>query len=375
MYYSWVISVFSRILILQDVLMKKIVFFIESLEGGGAEKSLTELVENMDRTKYDITVITVSNNEMYATRVNRVCHLHSLVKTCKPERFFHYNLNRLLYRFINTMPRRILHKIIIGNGYDIEVACCEGFTTRLIASSTNKNSNKIAFVHTDMENNHWTGDYYESFEEEINCYKKFTCISCVSQSVAAAFRNTFGIVDTVVVNHNPINNDAIKTMAQESLILDPLDCPQIISIGRLSAVKSFDRLLRVAKQLKEEDYRFRLLILGKGEKEEELAQYITENNLSEYVKLIGFQPNPYQYILNSDFFVCSSLAEGFNTAVVECIVLGKPIITTNCSGMKDAFGGKKCGIICENSEEALLEAIRNTLDNPRRFAKLWISCH
>lgn len=344
--------------------MKKIVFFIECLEGGGAEKALTELVENMDKNKYDITVVTESNGEVYTARVASACNLRYLAKKCGPERLLHYNFNRLIYRFINTAPRKLLHKIIIGNKYDVEVACCEGFATRLIANSTNKNSKKVAFVHTDMQNNYWTGVHYNNFEEERDCYKKFDAISCVSESVADAFRKTFGMTDPVVVNHNPINTNDIKTKAREPLISAVPDCPQIISVGRLCAVKAFDRLLRIAKQLKEEGYKFNLQILGKGEQELELEQYIFDNDLSGCVRLIGFQANPYPYIVNADFFVCSSLAEGFNTAVVECIVLGTPVITTDCSGMKDAFGEKECGIICENSEEALLEAIRTVLDNP-----------
>lgn len=354
--------------------MKKIVFFIECLEGGGAEKALTELVENMDKNNYDITVVTESNGEMYTARVASASNLRYLVKKCNPERFFHYNLNRLLYRFINTAPRKLLHKIIIGNKYDIEVACCEGFATRLIANSTNKNSKKVAFVHTDMQNNHWTGIHYKNFEEELSCYNKFDTISCVSESVAEAFRKTFGMTDPVVVNHNPINTNDIIAKAQEPLISLVPDCPQLIGVGRLCAVKAFDRLLRIAKQLKEEGYKFNLQILGKGEKEQELEQYIIENGLSSCVRLIGFQPNPYPYIVNADFFVCSSLAEGFNTAVVECIVLETPVITTDCAGMKDAFGKKECGIICKNSEDALLEAIRNVLDNPHCLNEFSSNC-
>lgn len=344
--------------------MKKVVFFIESLDGGGAERSLTELVENMDKDKYDITVITQSNGDVYTQRVRTACHLRSLVQKCEPEKILHYNINRLIFLFINTAPRKVLHRIIIGNRYDVEVACCEGFATKLIANSTNKNSKRIAFVHTDMQNNRWTGIHYKNAEEELDCYKKFDAISCVCESVAAAFRHTFDISQPVVVNHNPIHAAAIKNKAQEHVIPIHPGCPQIISIGRLSGVKSFDRLLRITKRLKEDGYLFHLSILGKGEKEAELEQYIVENELSTYVRLIGFQPNPYKYILHSDFLVCSSLAEGFNTVVAESIVLGKPVVTTDCSGMKEAFGEKQCGIICENTEEALLEAIKGVLDNP-----------
>ena len=354
--------------------MKKVVFFIESLEGGGAEKSLTELVENMDKSKFDITVVTESNDEVYTQRVQSACNLRYLVKKCSPERFFHYTLNRLIYRFINTVPQKILHKIIIGNRYDIEVACCEGFATKLIANSTNRSSKKIAFVHTDMQNNHWTTIHYESLEEELNCYKTFDSISCVSETVAQAFNATFGITDTVFVNHNPINAKMINEKAKEQVNLEPIYNLRLITAGRLTAVKAFDRLLRIAKRLKADGYHFQLLILGKGNKENELKEYIAENDLSDCIKLIGFQPNPYSFIAISDFFVCSSLAEGFSTVAVESIILGKPVVTTDCSGMTELFGGTECGIICENKEEALFASIKYVLDNPYCLIKYSSNC-
>jgi glycosyltransferase involved in cell wall biosynthesis len=355
--------------------MKKIIFFIESLEGGGAEKSLTELVETLDKNKFDITVITESNSEVYTQRVRDACKLKCLTKKCSRKNILRYNFNRLVFRFINTAPKRIVHRLLIGNRYDVEISYCEGIATKLIASSNNKSSKKIAFVHTDMQNNHWSAIHYKGLEEEMDCYKKFNSISCVSESVAVAFRHTFGTTKPVLVNHNPINIDAIKIKAQEPVVKNTADYTRIITVGRLTAVKAFDRLLRIAKQLKEDGYLFELLILGKGEQEQALKQYINENNLSDCVKLLGFQPNPYKFIAKSDFFVCSSLAEGFNTAVVECIVLETPVITTDCSGMKDAFGENSCGIICENNEDALLHAIKNVIDNPDSLLAFSNSCY
>lgn len=344
--------------------MKKLVFFIESLEGGGAERSLTELVENIDRDKFSITVITETDSEIYTERVKSACNLRCLTIKGNRKNYISYNYNRLIYKFINTAPRKIAYKVLIGNKYDVEIAYCEGFATKLIAASSNKKSKKIAFVHTDMQNNHWSQIHYADLETEKDCYAKFDTISCVSQTVASAFNRTFGMVEKTVVCYNPVHSDLIKKQSEELLDIAPFNGLRMVTLGRLSRVKAFDRLFSVAKKLANCGYTFELLVLGAGEKEAELNHFLVENDLTGYIKLLGFRSNPYKYIAASDFFVCSSFAEGFSTAAAECIVLGKPIVTTDCSGMSELFGGYECGIICKNSEDALFDALKSVFDNP-----------
>ena len=132
----------------------------------------------------------------------------------------------------------------------------------------------------------------------------------------------------------------------------------------MTQVKGYDRLVRICAKLRDMGYDFSVAVLGKGEEEENIKKLISENSLDERIKLFGFQENPHKFIKNSDIFVCSSYAEGYSTAVSEAVILGVPVITTECSGMREIFGGEDCGIICENSDEALLEAMKKVLDEP-----------
>ncbi len=349
--------------------MKKVIFFIESLEGGGAEKSLTELVENLNKSDFDITVVTESDNEVYTQRVRSVCNLRCLTKKCDRQNHLRYNWNRIVFRLINTAPKKLVHRLLIGNRFDVEIAYCEGLATKLIAASGNNKSKKIAFVHTDMQTNHWSKIHFDNLESERNAYNRFDVISCVSKTAETAFVKTFGLADKTTVCYNPIDFALIQLRAKEFTEMPAYEGLRMITLGRLTAVKAFDRLLRIASILKEEGRKFELIILGKGEKEPELKQYVVENDLGDCVKLLGFQLNPYKYIAVSDFFVCSSLAEGFSTAAAECVMLGKPVITTDCSGMVELFGGYECGIISKNSEEALLAALKSIFNNPGCLSK------
>lgn len=100
------------------------------------------------------------------------------------------------------------------------------------------------------------------------------------------------------------------------------------------------------------------------QEEKNIKEYIKENNLEKNIMLLGYQKNPYKYIKKSDIFVCSSRAEGYSTAVTEAVILDKPIVTTNCSGMEEILGkDNKYGLITKNTEEDLYEGIKKMLEN------------
>lgn len=95
-----------------------------------------------------------------------------------------------------------------------------------------------------------------------------------------------------------------------------------------------------------------------------LEEYIHTHSLNEIVTLWGFQKNPYPYLKHSDIFVCSSVSEGYSTAVTEALILELPVITTACSGMDELLLNGECGLITNNTEEDLYLGIKKCLDHP-----------
>ena len=90
---------------------------------------------------------------------------------------------------------------------------------------------------------------------------------------------------------------------------------------------------------------------------------ISDWNMEGYVSLMGYKQNPYPYLLSSDLFVCSSRSEGYSTAVTEALILGIPVITTNCSGMEELLGKGKYGMIVDNEASALYDGIKMLISN------------
>ncbi len=120
--------------------MIKILFFIEELEAGGAEKVLRDLVNHMDQTKFDITIQTVWPCDASKYLVSGIRYKSTYSAKNR--------INRLRYRFEAEVG--ILYHLHIKDDYDIECAYLEMGPTKVLASSTNKNAKKLAWVHCDL---------------------------------------------------------------------------------------------------------------------------------------------------------------------------------------------------------------------------------
>lgn len=339
--------------------MIKILFFIEALSGGGAEKVLLNLVNAMDKSKFDITVQTLFPDESAK-------HLDPAVryKYCYKSASKIGNLRMRAEAEIG-----LTYSLHIKGDYDIEVAYLECGSTKIMSASTNKKATKLAWVHCDLRKK--AGDVSVFVRKTEKYYKKFDKIVCVSNDARNSFIEMYGNSPEAVTVYNCYNDREIKEKAELPIETEiSLPRPLLLAVGRLSEEKCFDRLLRVQKRLLQEKIDFSLLILGEGKERENLEKYISENSLEGHVELPGFCENPYQYIKYADLLVCSSRYEGYSTFAVEGLILGKPMITTECGGMKELLQDGKYGMITENSEEGLYQGIKLILTEKDIFESL-----
>ena len=340
--------------------MKKVLFFLESLSGGGAEKVLTDIVCNVDKKKYDITVCTVTDGDVYQDKVSQAVNYVSLLKKAD------YNaggIKKILFWFklklIYNLPTQWIYKYYIKDIYDVEVAFIEGFATKFIGASSNMSSRKMAWVHIDMIKNNYADNSYRSIEEHKVTYHRYDTIVCVAQSVKEAFEKKFFYSDKICVQYNLVDNKEIKRKSLEKVDIKRKESILLGTVGRLENQKGYLRLLKSLKTLQNEGYKFEVWIIGAGSQYNALNDFILANQMSDYVILLGFQKNPYKYINLCDAFICSSYAEGFSTAATESLILGKPIFTVDCSGMSELFGNMPCGVIVANDDQSLLELLRD----------------
>ena len=129
--------------------------------------------------------------------------------------------------------------------------------------------------------------------------------------------------------------------------------------------KGYDRLIEVHRRLIDEGVRHRIYILGIGEEQNYLESKIKAYGIENSFVLLGFRENPYSYVENADLYVCSSRREGFSTAVTEALIVGTPVISTDCSGAKELLGeNNEYGLVVENSTEGIYQGMKRMLENP-----------
>ena len=345
--------------------MKKIMIMTNNLVGGGAEKVLQTLVNNLDKEKYNITLYSlhynIENLELFSSQIHYRYIFGYQKKNFLHDVFFNI-LDKIKGKLFIALPPSIFYRMYIKGKYDVEIAFIEGESTKIISGSPNNRSKKYAWVHIDLINNPWTKVVYKTTEEEKQCYKKFDKVFCVSSNVKEAFDKKYNTHNSFV-QYNPVDEKEIIDKSKERNIEKQADL-QLVTLGRLVPQKGYDRLLECVKKLKDNGYKdYNIWILGDGEQKEKLEKYIKINNLSDYVTLLGFKENPYPYIAASDGFICSSRSEGFSTVATESLILGKPIYTVNCAGMKELFGEYNCGMIVENDDVQLYKMMIKIITN------------
>ena len=196
-------------------------------------------------------------------------------------------------------------------------------------------------------------------------YKKADEIVANSQETADDLTKLTG--KTAKCIYNPTLSDNYESMGNVKVDKDWFvthDIPIIISVGRLALPKGFDTLIR-AFNIVEKKMKARLVILGEGDKREELEGLIEELGLQDKVWLPGYIKNPYAYVKKADVFVLSSLFEGLPNVLIEALAMGIPCVSTKCkSGPKEILlNGKGGHLVDVGDAEKMAEAIIESLVN------------
>jgi glycosyltransferase involved in cell wall biosynthesis len=248
------------------------------------------------------------------------------------------------------------------------VAYLHGAPTKVLAGYPNKKTRKIAWLHTDMRRSTLNRIFF-SKDEIIKTFNLYDRIVGVSSTVSNSFIDMYGLKEKVVVKYNTNNIREIIRLSKEQIEeeLFPKNTFTIISIGSLTKVKGYSRLLSICKKLFDEGVKFKLYILGKGSEEKKLQDFINKNNLSKKITLLGFKKNPYPYLKKATLFVCSSIYEGLSTVISEAIILGVPVISTRVSGAEEVLGiNNEYGIVVENNQEALYQGLKELIKSPKK---------
>ena len=340
--------------------MKKILFLIHDLGVGGAEKVLVSLVNHMDRTKFDITVISLFGGGVNEQFLAPHIHYRAVWPKAIPG-------NSKLMKLLTPQQ---LHRLCVKERYDVEVAYLEGPAARVISGCPNPKTKLFCWIHSEQPPHAASGSF-RSYKEAKHCYEHFNNMVFVSDGIQRTFLSTFPSIKRAVIRYNTIESEkilALKDEAVEEVSFSP-DELKLVAVGKISKNKGIDRLARIVKRLRDDGLPVHLYALGIGPDQAEVEAWLRENKLSNYFTFLGYQTNPYKYVARCDLFVCASLAEGFSTAATEALIVGTPVCTVEVSGMKEMLGEHdEYGVVTENNEDSLYEGIKRLLSDPAQLA-------
>lgn len=341
---------------------KKILLIHESLRGGGAEKVLIDILNNFDYNRYDIDFLLLQKDGVYLSQIpNQVRLLDFQIK--KYPRFIKCALVRT--RLYWPLLKKQLRSFFKNRHYVTVISFMESITAKCHSYLLNIGDRNISWIHTDMINNHYSKSYFPIPNSERDFYRKIDDIVFVSKEAKTQFSKLFNL-DKGRVIYNLIDRNKI---IEKSLLENPKkEKFTICNIGRLITVKRQDRIIEVAKLLKDKGYDIDFWIIGEGELRQKLLQQAKDLDVESNVHFLGFR-NPYPYLRVADLFLLTSDAEGFPLVVSEALCLSKPIVSTAITGPIEQLGNGEYGRLTGFTSKEIADAIEDLIKNPNKLSK------
>lgn len=364
---------------------KKLLFMLINMNVGGTEKALLNMIAEMPKDQYDITILMLEEKGGFlgyipdGVRVKYLPKFDSIKEMLnKPPRELAINLIRkgniinaislLTMHYLSKLAkdRGLFFKYIarkypkINDDYDVAVAYAGpmDFISYFVADKI-KAKKKIQWIHFDV-----TKIGFDTSFASKN-YSNFDKIFVVSEEAKhKLILKLPEIKERTEVFLNLISPQIIYAQANESNgFTDGFEGLRILTVGRLAAEKGQDLAIRALARLIEKGYKVKWYCLGDGKLRKEYEQLVEQYKLKDYFIFLGSNPNPYPFIAQCDIYVQSSRHEGYCITLAEARCLNKPIITSDFTGAKEQIIDGETGLIVHIDEEDLYIAVKNLIDD------------
>ena len=351
---------------------KNVLFLIDSLTCGGAEKSLISLLPLLDYSKIEVDLMIVRRGGVFEEYVPDQVHI---VDFPNP---------RGLWSEICLIGFRIIRRLFpnrhgaemrwqamssaykeLEKSYDVAIAYQQGFPTYFLAEKV-KATKKFAWVNIDLEK----AGYQTAFNRPF--YDKMDRVVPVSDRLCEMLKMpNFVNSEILYTVFDILNVDLIKKMSRESVQVKTNSNELIIvTVGRMVPQKGYDLAVEAAKILKKKDIAFTWYFVGDGGMRLEIERMISEYGLEKHIVLVGMTPNPYPYMAMADIYVQTSKFEGFGLTLNEARILNKPVIRTNFPVVYNQIKDGENGLICEMTAESIADKIMLLASNVQLREKL-----
>lgn len=248
--------------------------------------------------------------------------------------------------------------------FDLAVAYLEGGSAYYVANFV-KAKKKAAFIHIDYAQ----AGYNRKIDGD--CYLKFDRIFTVSKEIQEPFLNIYPeLAQRMDVFHNILDVQRIYRLSKEpGGFPDDFDGVKILTVGRLKAQKALEISIDAMRLLKDSGVKARWYVLGEGDQRAFLENHICQQGLEQDFILMGAVGNPYPWFAQADLYVHCSRFEGKSIAIQEALLLGCPVVVSDCSGNREQLTDGVNGQLCQLSADEIARTIRQLLADPERMER------
>lgn len=377
---------------------KKILFVINTMGRAGAERCLLSMLARMDRERYEISLFSVINRGELFNEVPKgvtvlndpPCALSVLDRGAKRAlmaeilrggflggwffRRFGYLCRLAAYQLSHGGLdfKKLFWKLLADRAprweerYDLAVAYIQGAATCYVMDHVNAGK-KVAFLHTEFIDS----GYCPALERSN--YERADKIYCVSRSIRDHFAQAYPDLEgKMEVFYNLLDCEKIRRDAQRAedrpaaFVKRPGEVI-LLTAARLTPVKAYDLAVPALAQVRARGYRVKWYVLGEGPEEENIRHLIRKHGLEESFVLLGAVENPYPCMAECDIYVQATHYEGCCTSISEAMVLGRPVIASDCSGNVEQIHRYGAGLLVGLSVEGIADGIIQAIEHPERL--------
>lgn len=328
----------------------KIFFFLSNLSGGGAQRTMVNLVRSIDKSLFLPTLVLLDydSNDAYASLIPEdieIINLNSRARyaALKIKKIIEVKQPDILF---STLPQ-VNFAVWLGNRISQK-------KSKLVLRETNYRKKGVN-----------TTVFLQMIYRKI--YRDADGIIGLSDGVTEHMIRNYRLDPLKVKRiYNPVDIEGIRELSQEKCEIIYNKDFKIIACGRLVKQKNYPVLIKALYLLKQKGcMNFELFIMGEGQEKKVLETMISDYGLDDYIKLIGFQQNPFAYMRQADLFILSSSWEGFGHVIVEAMACSTSVVSTDCpSGPNEIITHEINGLLCdlENAEDLtrkILLVLRN----------------
>lgn len=343
---------------------QRVLFAIGSMEGGGAERQVVEILKHLDRSRFTPSLYLVNRrgellDELPAdVPVSAFSDVNWNPRLNYPGRF-----RRDLIAHITGVLREQRPSVAYDRCYPMTIMMAPA-TAR---AGVPRVSAAVADPAAEIGAHHWLGRS-RHYREAKQAYSSADRVVVNSQGLKRRMMEYYDLpAELVTVIYNVLDVERIDRLAAQRGPAWSPDRFHIVCAGRLHPDKGYPYLLRAVDEVVHQRglKQVQLHIFGQGPQEGELREFVAAQALGDHVCFEGFTVNPYSALQQADLFCLSSLNEGMPNALPEAMVCRLPALATDChSGPREILEEGRLGrLVPTGNASALANAIEDAVNN------------